>query len=383
MINIKDSPFNAAGDGLTDDTAAILAAASVAKTNRSTLYVPAGTYRCDTINVEVPIIGDGIGQSILKALDGGGKSSVLNFPDGVRDVQMQKLSLDGNRGKLGAISSIVNGCLRVGGVSGLSIEDCELVNSDFAGAWIGSNGFPPRNITFYRCKIHDNGGAGDPSSSNNGVGVFTGGTQIPDALSFLDCLFQENHNTILNPNDSTGLNLIGTNIQISGNRFVNNFNSNGAQVSVTDGGDGSKFINLIIEGNQILWSGGFGNDRTDGIEIDGRGFVVSGNIINGVRMSGTSVNGSGGAGGGVISSNYIGGVQSGGAGILLYGNANDPSSDIAITGNHVAGATYGVALNQYNDRITVVGNNFSTCDHPWNMMPPSTRKVLFASNLTK
>lgn len=46
MINVKDSPYNAAGDGITDDTAAIQAAYNALANGRGTLYFPAGIYYC-------------------------------------------------------------------------------------------------------------------------------------------------------------------------------------------------------------------------------------------------------------------------------------------------------------------------------------------------
>lgn len=44
VINVKDAPFNAQGDGLTDDYAAILAAWTYCVANKRSLFFPGGTY---------------------------------------------------------------------------------------------------------------------------------------------------------------------------------------------------------------------------------------------------------------------------------------------------------------------------------------------------
>ena len=47
-VNIKDPPYNAAGDGVTDDTAAIQAALNDAwNAGSGTIYLPVGTYLCN------------------------------------------------------------------------------------------------------------------------------------------------------------------------------------------------------------------------------------------------------------------------------------------------------------------------------------------------
>jgi hypothetical protein len=62
--------FGAAGDGVTDDTAAFVAAAAHAVQNKKALRVPAATYllkQCISFaNAPLALLGDGVGLSVLK-----------------------------------------------------------------------------------------------------------------------------------------------------------------------------------------------------------------------------------------------------------------------------------------------------------------------------
>ena len=67
-ISVKDAPFNAKGDGTTDDTAAVQAASTYAALNGRALYFPAGTYKLMAkINVSgnVSIWGEARGTTKL------------------------------------------------------------------------------------------------------------------------------------------------------------------------------------------------------------------------------------------------------------------------------------------------------------------------------
>lgn len=50
MINVKDAPYNALGDGVTDDTSAIQSALNAGSTTE-TVHIPAGTYLVDQLDV--------------------------------------------------------------------------------------------------------------------------------------------------------------------------------------------------------------------------------------------------------------------------------------------------------------------------------------------
>jgi hypothetical protein len=74
VVNVKVFPFNAAGNGTTNDTAAIVSACAIAQVTLAPLYFPAGTYPTDPITcfnkAGMSIEGDGPLASILLSRTG-------------------------------------------------------------------------------------------------------------------------------------------------------------------------------------------------------------------------------------------------------------------------------------------------------------------------
>jgi Pectate lyase superfamily protein len=72
LINVKLAPYNAKGDGVTDDTKAIQAALGAAQANE-VVYLPASTYlTSSTLNISKPNIsirGDGPASTIIHLID--------------------------------------------------------------------------------------------------------------------------------------------------------------------------------------------------------------------------------------------------------------------------------------------------------------------------
>src|SRR6185503_13499833 len=90
-IDVTDPPYNAAGDGVTDDTAAIQQALDTCPMDQA-VFLPPGTYRV-TSTIQMPshcalrgagmgtstILGDGAGQDLIEL---GGSLSYGYFYDG-------------------------------------------------------------------------------------------------------------------------------------------------------------------------------------------------------------------------------------------------------------------------------------------------------------
>jgi hypothetical protein len=82
FINVKDPTYGAEGDGVTDDTTAILAAIAAAQTTGGIVFFPPGTYQVTVINPTAPdvvLMGCGEETSILRGTFA--SSSLLTFLD--------------------------------------------------------------------------------------------------------------------------------------------------------------------------------------------------------------------------------------------------------------------------------------------------------------
>lgn len=81
QISANVKAYGAVGDGVTDDTAAVMAAVA-AMTSNSALYFPGGTYLVnDTIDLTekngVSLLGDGMDSTVIKRTDGGFGDTIL------------------------------------------------------------------------------------------------------------------------------------------------------------------------------------------------------------------------------------------------------------------------------------------------------------------
>lgn len=93
-VNVKD--YGALGDGSTNDTVAIAAAATALPSTNAVLYFPAGTYVTDTVAITgktgLTVYGDGNGTSTLKNRTGGVVITVATSSG----VTIRNLTFDGN-----------------------------------------------------------------------------------------------------------------------------------------------------------------------------------------------------------------------------------------------------------------------------------------------
>jgi len=95
--------YGAAGDGVTDDTAAISAAVSVAAQNGRTVFIPEGSYRVSRIVIPagVEIVGTGPGSSLVSSSD---MDTLLVTGDAVRIADLEIVGF----GPSGAANNPVN-----------------------------------------------------------------------------------------------------------------------------------------------------------------------------------------------------------------------------------------------------------------------------------
>lgn len=132
--NVKDSPpgggAGAAGDGTTDDSVPIQAWLDASKrggVKPGTVYFPPGVYRTN-IRLAVPggsaLFGHGP-HTVIKPLDNA-FGAILKNEDGLGDIVIERLTLDGNRAnRPQSTSGVPNLILMSAGGTGLVIRDVE------------------------------------------------------------------------------------------------------------------------------------------------------------------------------------------------------------------------------------------------------------------
>lgn len=121
-VNVK--AFNAIGDGSTDDTSAIsLALSSLVSIGGGTLYFPKGTYLVDSVYIQsnnIRIIGDGVGNSIIRGKNGGAVSMAY-----ASNILIKDIEIDGNRRTPGTVGHGI----RCAGGNNIQIRNVKINNS--------------------------------------------------------------------------------------------------------------------------------------------------------------------------------------------------------------------------------------------------------------
>jgi hypothetical protein len=202
--NVTASPYSAAGDGVTDDTASIQAAIDDAAEFGGIVYIPVGTYMisqaspsigyCLTVPSNVTLLGETRGGSIL-FMDGGQPAFTRPINIGLSDtpasnVLISTLTVDGNKDNqsveehragvfISADSSLIRGYNLVlknnsgdgwahhSGVANVLVEWCDVHDNDRHGVECSGGG--QNNITVRKCRIYDN--AGIPVNTETEVGA--------------------------------------------------------------------------------------------------------------------------------------------------------------------------------------------------------------------
>lgn len=353
-INVKDAPYYAKGDGVTDDTVAIQAALNSGAKN---VYVPAGVYlvrdvtnTANTPAITVPsgvsIFGDGHGSEIKLMAHSTVEHHVLHL-DGVSNVTISWLKINGNRTAQTGVNDEWSHCVAVYNSLNTKITNCFLVSAKGDGVCIaglttnGSTGVEVSNCYFddnYRQCISGVRGSQFRfigNDFNNTVGVNAPGAAID-----------------LEPNHASD---ILRHVTISGNNFRNNYygviiHDNGPVSHVTIAGntfDSQRFLDIRCSGRFVSITGNV---------FKAIGRTASGPAIDVYTASHVSISGN------IIEGNYDANER---GGIRVMNNVNN----ITITANTIYKTT-GAGINLYPgvqsnagglSRAVVTGNVLENC----------------------
>ena len=361
------------------------ALSAIAATGGTILVPPGETTARGAVHILTPnitIAGLGWSSVIRAGANAAIVGGIISAHDGSTGFVLRDICIDGNRANNG--TNAVTGTqgqwiINVSG-SDTTIDRVEVRFSSAIGIFIGSSAVSPTHVAIQNCYIHNNGGVTGPGSvfptpGGFGVGIFSGGSAGPRALTIRNNRIEENYNTVTSPGDSTGMNLISTENLIEGNYVVNNYNQSGGQISVGTNTGSAGASNTVIRGNILRKPGSFGGDHTTGIEIDSSYVTVMGNTIqnceSGVYIEEQSsyVN---------VIGNVITGTNSSGAGVYVAGDTPGPSvKHIAINSNMLSGNVFGILVSAQATYVTAANNDISLCSQSF----PGTNLILPTSNV--
>jgi Pectate lyase superfamily protein/Right handed beta helix region len=177
VISVKEAPYNATGDGVTDDSAAIQGAIDQARDNGGgVVYFPSGVYRVGTrvkVRTNVSLVGADQQTTIIKAMPGIVAAVVIGLSsETVSNVAIRELTVDADYSNSGLdivgiqITSgskvfvehcMVNDCAKSGILFDLSTE-CKVIHSTIQNTGRGqaSVGFGVLLSDGSHHKVHDN-----------------------------------------------------------------------------------------------------------------------------------------------------------------------------------------------------------------------------------
>jgi Pectate lyase superfamily protein len=293
-LNVKAAPYNATGNGTTDDAATIQAALTAAATTGQSVYIPNGTYLIGTqLNVDwrtqpFAITGQGWGAT-LKA-KAGLNTYVVKFAAGTSANVggfLTEFAVDGNLS-----AQTAGGCIDAFGAIQCYFQHLHLHHAYDTDLWVHDDGIggTGHHNRIIGC-LFDN----SATSSGNGRGLYVSASD-ENYIAFND--FETNGGSGSHPyhaEDASGLNRWVANVWVGGKEGLRIQDCGGTMVfgSFFDGVGGD---NIHVSGSGVSIVGNFFSGITNTLNSvshivldNGSGDVVTGNIFDSGSISGAGV----------------------------------------------------------------------------------------------
>jgi hypothetical protein len=327
VANVRS--FRAKGDGTTDDTTAIQAAANAIPAAGGTLYFPKGTYlvRATTlIKSNTRVAGDGPGSVMLA--DNAWAGAPYNFLLNVNNTATTLTDHD------------------------FVVEDLQFDYGTFLPANAPGGGmhqvscFFARNVTISRCTFQVRGG----ENATALVGCYNTLTEGCSAYDFINCAYDHWYG----PQHAR---VIGCYAETATSVQMVNFNPEQTHTS----GGGMVADGLVLANNQFVATGA--NHVPVQVEPLSAGTTVQNVIITGNILTNVSLSMRGDVRSAVVANNTLKASRGGGEVIVTYPNNGATAADFVVSGNTIidpdtSGASTGVIRMQGVNAI-IVGNRIS------------------------
>ena len=352
VVSVKDSPFNARGDGATDDTAAIQAAIDAMPATGGAIYVPSGTYIVTGLKLD----GTGRNKSNI-TLHGDGPTSRIRLKEQVAPAVAQNVieTLSGSGFVIRDLA--VEGNASRGGAAPPFLYNWRTNNAYKAGEYasVNTSNWTGSPSTFddpvYRCLAdHTSGATITPDIAKWELVTAAGAGDWPNVARpnnlYIDKSFEKYCGLYL----GGCTNVLVENVEFSDTVYAGLNLGSGPLIAAVRG-PASSDIRVAGCRFKSANSGGIAGGYHDRVTVTGCTFYVSGNIGYQVDEGADEV---------TIAGNTFQGDGTGdsrGTGVLIY-----LSKGASVTGNTFASLPAGV--NGINTNETAISaNTFKKCIH--------------------
>lgn len=334
IVSVQDAPYNAAGDGSTDDTAAISAAKTAAGVDGH-LFFPKGTYITTGLTADVAGQLWDLTTATLKLKNAASEVAVLVVT--ADNVEIASGTIDGNRTNQSNLTSgaTTRHGIRVESAEGVSIHNVKVRRTVAAGIWLD-------NVTKVTVADNDLDDCGMVDQNHKMIQLWytlgnSEGVRITN--NRIDCRDQNNGGIGLS---CVGDGVVFSEIQIQGNEiYVGNAGATATLgIEIFCNNTTAAIKDVAVAGNTILGVIGASTDQVYGISVGGPTSTALGGDTN-ISVVGNTIRDCA-----AFSIEIIGSC------ISAVGNTIFNSGEMLVAANEVTGGIRAVSI---------TGNTFVDC----------------------